>query len=91
MSPMKPIAICAITMFLSACEPTADERANLKAALPEDCKFYEVGSYGEFRDLVFIRCEGRVTNSANYTWTQSNGKTSHPVFAASFVIEGTTP
>ena len=74
-------------LLLSACEPTADERAKLSNALPAGCDVYEVGSYGDIKSLVIVKCEGKTTTTANGSWTQSHGKTSSTYQFASVVIE----
>ena len=82
---LKLALIAVTTVFLAGCGPgpSAEEQARAKAALPSDCKIYNVGDYADVK-LVVVRCDGRVTVSSDYSWR--SGKTTH--YAASFEIDG---
>lgn len=84
----KIVLACAALLVLAACEPTEEERRNLKNALPDGCVAHEVGSYGSIDQLLIIECTGRHVTS-NYSYMhQQHGKTSETDRAAVFVIEG---
>ena len=83
----KLLLILPVLGFLAACgEPTTEERARLDGILPDGCKVYEVGSYGELKDLVFVKCDGREVVSTNGAWTAHSGKTTVTRQFASVVI-----
>lgn len=78
-------AISAV-LVLAACEPSEEEKGNLKKALPEGCVAHDIGSYGSIDNLLIIECEGRrVTTTYSHMFRQ-NGKVSETDRAAVFVI-----
>lgn len=81
------LAMAALTA-LAACEPTEEQKQNLKKALPEGCVAHDIGRYGEINRLVIIECNGRKVSAAYSSDTRSSGKTSSKYQAAVFVIEG---
>ena len=86
---MKKIALATVALLiLTACQPTDEEKQNLKNALPEGCVAHEVGSYGSIDQLLIIECTGRHVTSTYSYMHQQHGKTSETDRAAVFVIEG---
>jgi hypothetical protein len=86
---MKKIAMaCAALLILAACEPTEEEKQNLKKSLPEGCVAHDIGKYGEINRLVIIECTGKNVTATYSSDTRSNGKTSSKYQSAVFVIEG---
>lgn len=84
---LKITALIATVLLLAACEPTEEEKTNLRAVLPEGCVIHDVGSYGSLEQLLVIVCDGRnVTNTGFYV-TRSNGKQTYTDAYATVTIE----
>lgn len=86
---MKKLILAATALvLLAACQPTEEEKQNLKKALPEGCVAHDVGSYGSIDQLIIIECTGRKVTASYSYMHQQNGKTSETDRAEVFVIEG---
>lgn len=70
----KLFALIPVVLVLAACDPTPEERAKLDSVLPEGCKVYEVGSFGDIKSLVIVKCKGEDVTTANGVWNQQSGK-----------------
>lgn len=63
---MKKLFLAGITvLLLSGCAPTDEQRVRVKQILPENCKLYEAGEYGDIDSLVVVSCEGQDVTTAN--------------------------
>ena len=71
----KLFALIPVVLVLAACEPTLEQRTKLELVLPDNCKVYEVGAFGEIKSLIIVRCKGIDVTTANGVWTSQSGKT----------------
>lgn len=81
--------IATLAVALAGCsgEPTPEERQKAADILPSDCRVYEVGAYGNIKNLVVVRCDGNPTTSANLAWSQQSGKITTTVQATAVTLE----
>lgn len=78
---MRIVVLFLMMATLVGCEPSPEEQARVRSALPAGCVIHSVGSYGDIRELVFVICDGRRTSSLN--WMERHGKFSdHDVTVA---------
>lgn len=82
------ILLGATAMMLAACEPTEEQKAKLKGALPDGCVVHDIGSYGEIDNLIIVECSGHTVTSSYSYLHQQNGKASEVDQSAVFVIGG---
>lgn len=83
----KLFVLIPVVLVLAACEPTPEERAKLNSVLPEGCKVYEVGSFGDIESLIIVKCKGEDVTTANGVWNQQSGKVTVTKQFASVVID----
>lgn len=78
----KVVLAAAAVTILSACGPTDEQRARVRAALPPGCQIVDLGTYGNIESMVALICDGRQTTSLNVE--DGHGKTSdrYSVFEA---------
>ncbi len=60
---MKIAVVFFLGLLLAACDPTPEEIAKVRAALPPGCTVNDLGGYGEVRHLVVVRRDGRRTTT----------------------------
>lgn len=71
---MKFIVLALATLVLAACDPTPEQQAKVRAALPPGCTVQDVGEYGSINHLVIVNCIGHQTRTQNFM--ERHGKTS---------------
>lgn len=74
---MKPVVAIVALLFLTACEPSAEEQRRVTQQLPPGCTVQDVGSYGDVSHLIIVDCAGRQTRTMNYQ--QQSGKYIRPI------------
>lgn len=74
---MRYLLIVASALTLAGCDPTDEQVAKVRAALPAGCVVRDLGSYGDINHLVVVTCNDRRTQTQNFR--QHQGKTTVPV------------
>lgn len=77
---MKRVLPIIALLALCGCDPTPEQEAKMKAALPAGCSIQDLGRYGNVSDVVVVWCNGRVTRTESYEI--SHGKTHDNIVSA---------
>lgn len=80
---MRYIIAAIALLSLAACDPTEEEKNNVRNKLPSGCYLTDLGTYGEIRRLIVVTCDNRKTTTANYI--VPSGKSSYQL--TSIIIE----